>query len=129
MKKEVIVDTSYLIYLLKEQKLDKLVKEYIPHIVDLTLYEYLRGEYYMGRDAQKAKNYIEKIFNIIKLDNHTIIKACEIWTKLARKGELIPEIDILIASACITNNMPLLTLDIDDFKRLEKYGLKLEKTK
>ena len=84
---------------------------------------------YIGRDINKAKEYLEKILNIIYLDNTIILKACEIWSKLAKNGELIPEPDIIIGAACIVNNLPLLTLDIDDFKRLEKYGLKLEKTK
>ena len=129
MKKEVVIDTSYLIMLLKQQKVDILVREYIPYIVDISLYEYLRGEYYLGRDVDKAKKYLEKIFNIIRLDNKIILKACEIWNKLAKKGELIPEPDIIIGAACIINDIPLLTLDEKDFKRLEEYGLKLEKTR
>ncbi|MHA1608440.1 MAG: PIN domain-containing protein [Candidatus Njordarchaeales archaeon] len=126
MKKEVIVDTSYLIWLLKQQRIDALVREYIPYLVDISLYEYLRGEYYIGRDINKAKKYLEKIFNIIHLDNKIILKACEIWGKLAKEGELIPEPDIIIGAACIINNLPLLTLDKENFKRLEKYGLRLE---
>ncbi|MHA1590305.1 MAG: PIN domain-containing protein [Candidatus Njordarchaeales archaeon] len=126
MKKEVIVDTSYLIWLLKQQRIDALVREYIPYLVDISLYEYLRGEYYIGRDINKAKKYLEKIFNIIHLDNKIILKACEIWGKLAKEGKLIPEPDIIIGAACIINNLPLLTLDKENFKRLEKYGLRLE---
>jgi len=125
MKREIVIDTSYLIILLKQQRIDSLVKEYIPYIVDISLYEYLRGEHYIGRDVNKAKNYLEKIFNIIHLDNKIILKACEIWSKLAKKGELIPEPDIIIGASCIVNDLPILTLD-EDFKRLEEYGLKLE---
>ncbi|MHA1616154.1 MAG: type II toxin-antitoxin system VapC family toxin [Candidatus Njordarchaeales archaeon] len=126
MRKEVVIDTSYLIILLKQKRIDALVRNYIPYLVDISLYEYLRGEYYIGRDIKKAKEYLEKIFNIIHLDNKIILKACEIWGDLAKKGELIPEPDILIGAACIVNDLPLLTLDSDDFKRLEEYGLKLE---
>ena len=60
MKKEIVVDTSYLIMLLKEKKLDTLVRKYAPYMLDLTLYEYLRGIYYLGRNAKKAKEYLEK---------------------------------------------------------------------
>jgi len=125
MKKEIVVDTSYLIMLLKEKKLDTLVRKYAPYMLDLTLYEYLRGIYYLGRNAKKAKEYLEKIFNIIHLNNEIILKACEIWNNLAKKGSLISELDIIIGAACIVNEIPLVTLD-RDFKRLKEYGLEIE---
>ena len=129
MRKEVVIDTSYLIMLLKESKLEEFIRNYIPYIVDISLYEYLRGEYYIGRDVKRAKEYIEKIFNIIRLNNEIILKACEIWREFAKKGNLIPEPDIIIGAACIVNNLPLLTLDKNDFRRLEEYGLRIEEAR
>lgn len=105
------MDTSYLIWLLRERKLDLLVRDDIPYIVDISLYEYLRGEFCLRRDAKRAKRYVEKIFNIMHLDNKIIVKASEIWSDLARRGELIPEPDIIMGSSFIIYGLPPLMLD------------------
>ena len=119
------LDTSILIELAR-RKLLKYVNPFIDefYITELTLYEYLRGIGILGRDLEKAKDMLEKPFYIIRFTNQSIKKASEIYFTLFKKGIVIPDPDILIASICIINNLPLATFD-EHFKRLTELGLKL----
>jgi hypothetical protein len=51
--------------------------------------------------------------------------ASKIYAELRKKGEIIEDPDLLIASICIANNLPLITHNKKHFKRLEKFGLKV----
>ncbi len=61
------------------------------------------------------------------MDNDIIIKYVEIYQKLKRKGDILSDSDLLIASTSIAKNLPLLTKNVKHFKRLIKFGLKLFK--
>jgi len=95
----VVIDTSVLIDLIKSGKLIQFAEKYDGCITSVTLYEYLRGELYLGRNISeiknflekifdilyKIKNFLEKIFDILYMDNDAIRKACELWLSLAKK--------------------------------------------
>lgn len=121
----VVIDTSVLIDLIKSGKLIQFAEKYDGCITSVTLYEYLRGELYLGRNISEIKNFLEKIFDILYMDNDAIRKACELWLSLAKKGKLISEPDIWISAIYITKNLPLVTTNIRHFKRLKEYGLKI----
>ncbi len=119
------LDTSVLIELARR----KLLKYVNPlkdelYLTELTLYEYLRGLEILGRDIEKAKDLLESFFYIIGFDNEAIKIASDIYSKLFKEGIAVPDPDILIASICIVNDIPLATYD-KHFQKLEKLGLKL----
>jgi len=64
----------------------------------------------------KGRETIEQVrelndFNILELDSSDLFKAVEIYKDLIKTGDLIEDNDIIIGAVCITNNIPLLTLN------------------
>lgn len=119
------LDTSVLIELARRRLLryiDPFREEL--YLTRLTVYEYLRGLEVLGRDVDKAKDLLEKLFYIVDFDNEAVKKASNIYSILFRKGVVIPDPDIIIASICIVNNLPIASFN-QHFKRLVKLGLKL----
>ena len=117
MGEGILVDTDVLIDYTKG--FTDLPKKQL-YISEITLYEFIRG----CRDVRKAKELLESAFIVVFHDNDVLVKASEIWIELNKKGELIDERDILIASVAIAKNFKLLTRNVKHFKRLEKFGLK-----
>ena len=68
---------------------------------------------------------MEKAFKIIGLDNRVLETYCEIYWSLRRRGELIPDVDLLIAATAMAYNLTLETKDIH-FQRLKPLGLKVK---
>jgi len=62
---------------------------------------------------------------VLYFDNKALIKASEIYASLKKKGKLIDERDLMIGAICISNNLPLATLNKKHFNRLKQYGLKM----
>lgn len=89
----------------------------------ITLVEFLRGV----RDAHRgdAKNLIEETFTVLPVDNETVLTYCALYDDLKKRGELIPDSDLLIAATAITRGASLRSRD-SHFKRLEVLGLRLE---
>lgn len=117
------LDTNVLIELARRKLIRYIDREdqlYIPWIV---AYEYIRGLAYLGRDTGLVKHELESRFNIIYPTNSILVKAVEIYLSLRKRGELIPDPDILIAASCIANNIPLATMNRSHFNRIE--GLEL----
>ncbi len=117
------LDTNVLIELARRKLIRYIDREdqlYIPWIV---AYEYIRGLAYLGRDIGLVKHELESRFNIIYPTNSILVKAVEIYLSLRKRGELIPDPDILIAASCIANNIPLATMNRSHFDRIE--GLEL----
>lgn len=121
----IVIDTNVLIDLVTEETLEDFVGSYTPYLTNLTLYEYLRGELYIGHKIQARKQTLEEIFTILQVDNKALRKACQLWVDLARQGKLIPEPDIWIGALCMTKDLPFLTEDTKHFQRLEEKGLQL----
>ena len=95
------------------------------YITIINLYELVRGDVLAGYEGKKSKEDYEKVFYILPLDNNSIIVASRIWSDLRKKGELLDERDLLIGAICISNELPLATLNKKHFKRLEEYGLRI----
>jgi len=56
---------------------------------------------------------------VLPLTVETAKKAGEIFRKLRSRGLMIEVTDILIAATAITNNLPVKTLNIRHFERVE----------
>jgi tRNA(fMet)-specific endonuclease VapC len=91
----------------------------------ITYYEIKRG--LLDSNALKKLmifNQLCREFGLIFLDDKLIFdEAAEIWTKLKKRGKLINDADILIASIAKTKNCILVSNDTD-FNRIQ--GLKVE---
>lgn len=88
----------------------------------ITLMEVLRGT--KPEKRNRVKELLEESFEILPLDNETILKYCELYDSLRRKGMLIPDADLLIAATAIANNLVLVTKD-RDFEWMRKVELKV----
>ena len=95
------------------------------YISYVTLYEYLYGYCYLGKDYFKEKNVVEKLFQVVYPTQELLLKAMEIDVDLSKKGEKVPQTDIVIAATAILLKAPLLTKDLRHFQQMEKYGLRV----
>ncbi len=114
-----ILDTSILIDVLidkdsMQQKLEKIGEKATTTAVNR--YELLRG----SRD-EKAFALLEKM-NVYQFDANAADACAHVYKGLQKKGRLINELDVLIASIAISHNETLVTRD-GDFKSVE--GLKV----
>jgi len=89
----------------------------------ITMIEILRG--IPPRKRDKAKQLLEKSFEVLSINNKVVLKYCELYTSLKQKGQLISDVDLLIAATAIVNDLILVSKD-EDFERLKEQGLKLE---
>lgn len=93
------------------------------YIVKAELYEGV----YLSKNGEKTKKQLEtffqgldKVYGFNDAASHIFGK---IRASLRKTGMLIEDFDILIASICIANNLPLITLNTKHFIRIE--GLKI----
>ena len=122
---ETCLDTSVLIELARR----KLLKYIDPsrdifYLTEITLYEYLRGIRLLDRDIEKAKEALERLFYVIGFSNEVIKKASDIYSILSKKGVIIPDPDILVASICIIYNLSIASFD-KHFESFRELGLRL----
>jgi len=121
----VILDTDVLIDALKKGTMVKLVELFDIGITQITLYEYLRGELLIGRNAQEQKKFLEEILTVYTLNNDSVLKAGEIWSALRKEGNPLSSRDVFNAAIAITEKTPFTTQNTKHYQRLEKFGLKL----
>jgi len=121
-----VLDTSYVIKLMKEDRIWDVKNRFILYTTIINLYELIRGDVYVGFESRVVKSDYEKVFYILPLDNESIRIASEIWCDLKKKGKSLDERDLLIGAICIRNKMPLATLNKKHFNRLTEYGLELK---
>ncbi len=75
------------------------------------------------KNKRKAvKKLLEEAFDVILLENDVIESYCEVYSELRKRGELIPEADMLIAASAIAKKLKLVTKD-RHFLRLGSLGL------
>ena len=104
--------------------LDSLLGSELIVIGDLILTEVLQG-FQQDRDFKKAKELLDSLIFREMLGRELAIKSAENYRILRKKGVTVRKtIDVIIATFCITNNLPLLHID-RDFSPMEKH-LKLK---
>ena len=129
MVKHIAIDTNIAIALLNNQSniystLNKYDIIYLPITV---CGELLFGARNSQLSVKNTKRYFEFIESCTILDSNLIVAQnyAAIRMQLKAKGKPIPENDIWIAAICLTNNIPLYTLDkhftsIDKLKVITK---------
>lgn len=121
----VCLDTNVIIDFLRQkpaivEKINKIQKEGLElSTTTITTFELFKGIFRKGNDEEtkSLKGFLTNIF-ILNFDFKSSIKSAQIFEDLRKKGELIDPLDMEIASIAITNNEPLLTNNINHFKRI-----------
>jgi predicted nucleic acid-binding protein len=100
--------------------LDSLLGSELIVIGDLILTEVLQG-FQQDRDFNKARKLLDSLIFRQMLGRQLAIKSAENYRTLRKKGVTVRKtIDVIIATFCIANNLPLLHSD-RDFRPMEKH--------
>jgi len=91
----------------------------------ISLYEFLRGLAYLGKQVGEYKTYLEANVEMLALDNRAVVTASDVYAKLRKRGSLVDDPDLLIASMCIANGLPIVTGNAKHFERFKEFGLSL----
>ena len=97
------------------------IEKYDCYIAPISAYELYYGGYYSGR-----LNKVEDVLDLLRLldcPRASIRKSAEIHAKLSKTGNSLDVKDILVAGTCIYFNIPLLTRNVDHFRRIEELSL------
>lgn len=126
MEARVVVDTDIIIDYLKKRHpgaelLKKAYLKYSIHITSITVYELLYGVQKSGK--ANLINRLLKYVTVVPFDDAAAKKAAAIHYALRNKGMDIGVKDSFIAGICDAHNMPLLTRNIDHFKRVPNIKL------
>ncbi len=126
-----LLDTNIISFYLKG---DESLKEKVLNRIDsiaisiISYYEVVSG--LQSINANKRINEFDKfceLIDIVNLDKTSILASCKIYSTLRKSGNLIDDIDILIAGIAKSNNLVMVTDNTQHFERME--GLKVENWK
>ena len=68
---------------------------------------------------REFSNLLQPVKNKAEISIDVWEKSADIYIMLKQKGQLIGDVDILIAAYCIINDYTLVTRNISDFKRID----------
>jgi tRNA(fMet)-specific endonuclease VapC len=74
--------------------------------------------------GNKVKSFFESLSDVYGFDAGEAEIFGEIRESLRRRGELIEDLDIMIAAICMTNNLTLITGNKKHFSRIKELKLK-----
>ena len=125
-----LLDTAWVVHWLKGKKeiVDKIEmyrKEGLSaSIISVgELYEGIYGSPNKEKDGQILKEFLKGI-TLLELTEDICRKFGEIRNNLRKRGELIGDFDLLIASTALINNLTLLTGNVKHYERIK--GLKIK---
>ena len=123
MVRKVCLDSDVIIELLEgNEPTISMIKEIDASFVTTSVNVF---EIWYGKEKQEGvEEFINQIENI-NITKEIGIKTAEILKELKKKGLLVEFRDVFIASACIINNIELLTNNRKHFERIKSFGLKL----
>jgi len=126
-----LLDTNIISsYLRGDERLKEKVSSNIDSIATsiISYYEVISG--LQSINANKRINEFEvfcEIVEIVNLDKSSIKASCQIYSDLKNSGNLVDDIDILIAGIAISHNLIFVTDNTKHFKRIK--NLKIENWK
>ncbi len=114
----VVFDSSLVIDALRKNKkardlLESTAEKERVAITIISKYEILRGT--DEKDLNLISGWLDQ-FIVYDLDDHAIAEVVKAYKKLADKGKLINELDVLIAGIAAASNETLITRDKDFLK-------------
>ncbi len=124
--KEVLIDTDILsMFLRGNKKVRSKFKEYLAYYSTINIsivsyYEILSGLKYKNANKQ-LESFLElcKVVSIIPITKESCNKSADIYANLKRSGEIIDDVDILIAGICLESSLVLVTNNIKHFSRIQ----------
>ena len=73
---------------------------------------------------RRVKSALEEAYEVIRLNNDVILDYCKLYDESRGKGEMIGDVDLLIATSAKARKLTLMTLN-KSFNKLEKLGVKV----
>lgn len=121
METGIVVDTDIIIDYLKKRPpgaafLKKAYLKYKIHVTSVTVYELLYGVQKSGKE--KFIYRLLRYVTVVPFDDAAAKRAAAIHYALKSKGMDIGVKDSFIAGICDAHKMPLLTRNIEHFKRI-----------
>ena len=118
-----MIDTSIIIdHLRKKNKsksqLYKIIDNPNLFVSTITIYELFAGA--INEQKRKDINDFIVLVKILPFTRETAERAGKIYLSLREKNKLIEVGDILIGATALTNNLPLMTLNVEHFERIEE---------
>ncbi len=125
MSKEYILDSNILIYFLKGQKdvIQKVIslsKDDL-YITIINYTELLYGIYNSNKITQNKEKILPFLenFKILSFDKNSSEIFAKLKAKLKKNGNIVADMDLMIASIAISNNAILFTNNLKHFSRIE----------
>jgi tRNA(fMet)-specific endonuclease VapC len=126
-----LLDTNICIYAIKQkhEKLLDLLREKSGEGLFISSLTVAELEFGVQNSRQVDRNRIALIkflsyFNILSFDGSDAIEYGKIKTELRKKGQIIGQIDLLLAAQAVNREMTLITNNLKEFLRVD--GLKVE---
>lgn len=118
--RRILIDTSVFIEYFRKKKKEQTVlynlyKKYKLTTSVICYFEFIAGS------KEKDKDFVNTLFNeieIITFDKTAAKKASKLYKELKLLNKLIDFRDLFIAATAIVNDMPLATLNIKHFDRI-----------
>lgn len=124
-----VLDTDTLIYFLKgkDSVVENLAKQAADNIYTTIINqaELLYGAFnsaHQNHNLEIVKNFLDKI-QVLEFCNKSAYIFAEHKASLKKKGSLIADMDLIIASISLANRMTLVTNNEKHFKRISKLKL------
>ena len=125
MNKKYILDSDILIYFLKGEKdiIEKVIS--LPkdemYITIINYTELLYGIYNSNKINQNREKILPFLdnFKILQFDTSSSEIFAKLKAKLKKQGNIIADMDLMIASIAISNKAALFTNNLKHFKKIE----------
>lgn len=122
-----LLDTNIITFLQRgnENVVQKITNTLIDDlsVSTIVLAECFYGAYHHPTRSKELVNYYTKYFQNLEtfnFDTKSAIIYAKIRNELANAGNLIADMDLMIASICIANNLILVTNNTKDFARIKQ---------
>ena len=119
----ILIDTSILIdYYRKTDKANSMWIALVRQGYEFSISAITKYEIYSGATRGQLDFWVNimQAINILSFDGTTVNAAVRINTILKKKRKQIDLADLFIAATAIANNLPLATLNIKHFDRIEE---------
>ena len=124
MVEEVLLDTDALIELHRRPEiLSAVLARYRCYISQITLYEYLFGLIYLGRDLDEEKSVLEHVYEVIPVSQPILGRALRVDLELTKRGERLEFRDLIVGATAIELGVSLVTGNLRHFERMSEFGL------
>ena len=98
----------------------------LPENIELFVSSVSMYELYMGATTKEKENDIRILtedLQVLPFTDSVAFKAAQLYHLLKKQNKLIEFRDIFIAATCLVNDLPLVTLNKNHFKRIEGLNL------